>query len=298
MRPLTKSRYKLALDCPTKLFYTKKENEYPINQEGEDFLQALAEGGIQVGELAKYYYPGGYDITEIGYEAPIKRTNELLKQEDVIIYEAAILYNNFFIRVDVLEKKGNQINLIEVKAKSFHGSSDKFLDKKGFVSSNWEEYLEDVAFQKYVTQKAFPNWKVKAFLMLSDKSKKATVNGLNQKFQLFKDNNDRTSVKTVGDVSLEALGEPILTAVSVDDIASRIINDDAYSTKPSIPYEEKLNFFADKYSKDEKIVSEVGLHCFNCEYNTGSTEKKSGFKECWSNFYNWTDEQYNKPKII
>jgi hypothetical protein len=297
MRPLTKSRYKLALDCPTKLYYTNKEDEYPNTKNEDSFLQALAEGGYQVGELAKHYYPGGYDIKERDCNVPLKRTNELLKKENVVIYEAAIQYGNFFIRVDILEKKGDTINLIEVKAKSFSGTTDEFLNKKGFVNSKWSEYLEDVAFQKYVMQKAFPRWKIKAFLMLADKTKTATVDGLNQRFQLVKTKDGRTTVKIAGDVSQQALGNPVLTAVNVDDIANRIINDKAYPDKPSMSYEDKLNLYAEKYSKDEKIISQVGLHCFNCEFQTDDPTKKSGFKECWSHFYNWTDEQYDKPKI-
>ena len=38
---------------------------------------------------------------------------------NVVVFEAAFMFNNLFIRVDILEKKGNEINLIEVKAKSF-----------------------------------------------------------------------------------------------------------------------------------------------------------------------------------
>ena len=86
-RYLTKSRFKLALDCPRKLFYTNKP-EYGNIKEEDDFLQALAEGGYQVGELAKLYYPNGHDITESGYAVPLARTNQLLQQENVIIYEA------------------------------------------------------------------------------------------------------------------------------------------------------------------------------------------------------------------
>jgi len=147
MRPLTKSRFKLALDCPTKLFYTGKA-EYENQEEADGFLEALAEGGYQVGELAKCYYPGGYNITERGYEIPIEKTNKLLKQENVIIYEAAIQFENFFIRVDILEKKGNNIKLIEVKSKSFKGGdSNSFLGRNGNISRGWNIYLQDVAFQ-------------------------------------------------------------------------------------------------------------------------------------------------------
>ena len=54
MRPryLTKSRYKLGLECPTKLYYTGK-SEYANQNIDDTFLLALADGGFQVGELAK-----------------------------------------------------------------------------------------------------------------------------------------------------------------------------------------------------------------------------------------------------
>ncbi len=62
----SKSRFSLALECPTKLFYIG-EKEY-ANQSLEDsFLAALAEGGFQVGELAKQYFPGGHQIDTLDY---------------------------------------------------------------------------------------------------------------------------------------------------------------------------------------------------------------------------------------
>ena len=55
-RYLTKSRFKQALDCPTKLYYTKK-SEYVNNQQTDTFLESLAQGGFQVEELARMNYP-------------------------------------------------------------------------------------------------------------------------------------------------------------------------------------------------------------------------------------------------
>ena len=104
-RYLTKSRFKLAMECPTKLYYTGKK-EY-INQNIDDsFLLALAEGGFQVGELAKHYFAGGYDIETLDYDEALRETNELLLKDNVIIYEAAISYEKFFIRTDILVKEG------------------------------------------------------------------------------------------------------------------------------------------------------------------------------------------------
>ncbi|HAE43652.1 MAG TPA: DUF2779 domain-containing protein, partial [Clostridiales bacterium] len=125
MRYLTKSRFKLALECPTKLYYTGKK-QY-ANQNLEDpFLAALADGGYQVGELAKYYFPGGHDIKSLDYVEALDETNALLEKDQVIIYEAAIRHENLFIRTDILVKQDHHIDIIEVKAKSYNKNKDSF----------------------------------------------------------------------------------------------------------------------------------------------------------------------------
>jgi len=51
-RLLTKSLFKMALECPTKLFYSAPNSGYLDRNKDDDFLQALADGGHQIGELA------------------------------------------------------------------------------------------------------------------------------------------------------------------------------------------------------------------------------------------------------
>jgi hypothetical protein len=88
---LTKSKFTHCLECPTKLYYKNHEDEYATSQDDNDFLQALAEGGIQVGELAKLYYPGGFEIPySRDKTVALDQTDEMLQQDEVIIYEAAI----------------------------------------------------------------------------------------------------------------------------------------------------------------------------------------------------------------
>ena len=60
LRYLTKSRFKLAMECPTKLYYTGKL-EFDNQKKDDSFLAALAEGGMQIGELAKYNTPRKLD---------------------------------------------------------------------------------------------------------------------------------------------------------------------------------------------------------------------------------------------
>jgi len=108
-RYLTKSRFKLAVECPRKLFYTGKR-EYLDKSRDDSFLAALAEGGYQVGELAKLMYPGGVTIEELGHQIALEKTQELLKQDHVVIFEAALAHENLFIRVDILKKQATKSN--------------------------------------------------------------------------------------------------------------------------------------------------------------------------------------------
>ena len=106
------------------------------------------------GELAKYYHPNGFEVLSKRDDEQLNETSELLKKKKVIIYEPAIKFENFFIRVDVLVKDGNNVDLIEVKAKSFISESEFYSDK-GFISSSWRSYLYDIAFQNWVTKNVY-----------------------------------------------------------------------------------------------------------------------------------------------
>jgi hypothetical protein len=301
-RYLSKSRFKLALSCPTKLYYTGKEL-YPDTSSDDSFLEALAEGGYQVGALAKCYYPEGIDIVERGYEESLRQTNELLKRENVVIFEAAFLFENLFIRADIIEKKGNRISLIEVKAKSFGGRDSRdMLSKKGYLDSEWIEYVYDVAFQKFVISKAFPEFQIHAYLMLADKNREATVNGLNQKFQLKSIDDDRTVVEIVDDVFKESLGNEVLIRVNVDDLVEMVYQGTDTSTPRSMSFVEQIRYFADHYERDEKIITSINKDCKSCEFRASAEQenegKISGFKTCWSEQLGWDEGMFNLPRIL
>ncbi|MCU4173924.1 DUF2779 domain-containing protein [Carboxylicivirga sp. N1Y90] len=299
-RYLTKSRFALALACPTKLYYSGKD-QYPDQNTENDFLAALAKGGFQVGALAKCYYPNGHDIDALDYEEAIKRTNDLLQQENVVIFEAAFRVDNLFIRVDVLEKIGNQINLIEVKSKSFSGNSSlDMLNKSGYLDSGWKKYIYDVAFQKHVVTKAEPDWDVKAYLMLADKDTVATVDGLNQKFLLKENSNGRTYVEIVGNPTPEELGEEILVRVNVDDLCQMIYDGTDSKTLPEKSFIDLVKYLADHYSQDKKIITPIHTGCASCEFKTEEETdgKFSGFKECWSHQLHWKHQDFDKPLIF
>ena len=96
-RYLTKSRFKIATECPTKLFYTNKPKEYANLMSDNTFLESLADGGYQVGALAKCLYPDGIEIEGREHNKVIAKTLEHLKKENVVLFEAAIAYNSLRI---------------------------------------------------------------------------------------------------------------------------------------------------------------------------------------------------------
>ena len=78
-RYLTKSRFKLATQCPTKLYYTAKPKLYANSSSEDTFLVMLADGGYQVGELAKTCYADGIEVHELEH-AIAESKNELIRE--------------------------------------------------------------------------------------------------------------------------------------------------------------------------------------------------------------------------
>jgi len=299
---LTKSRFKLALSCETKLYYTGKPNEYPDQKINNDFLENLAEGGFQVGELAKLYHPGGVEVAFGNYDDMIEETNQLLQQDKVIIYEATIKYENLLIRIDVLVKDGNKVDLIEVKAKSIDPQEDDFLGKRtGKITAGWKEYVYDVAFQKLVLSKAFPHFQIRSYLCLADKNSKATVDGLNQNFLLVKQNGRSGAVCKEG-VDRDDLGDEILVSVGVDDILENIYNGSDFSESSSMSFEEWVFILASQYRDDVKLMSLIGKKCKECEFRCSKEDEqkglKSGFKTCWKEQAGFADTDFEKPSVL
>lgn len=303
MRVLSKSRFKLGLECPNKLYYTGKK-DYANKKNENPFLEALAKGGFQVEELARLYYPGGYLLEgeDWDYVKHWNQTKELLKKENVIIYEAAFLVDGLFIRTDILVKKGNIIELIEVKSKSYDPDNENTLvGKKGGLVSTWQPYLFDIAFQKHVIQLCYPEFEIKSFIMMADKSKKASIDGLNQLFRITKLTDNRTGVKVLAK-SKDDLGNPVLGRIEITDIISGI-ETGQHTYGKSLILTDSIKKFKQTYINDIYMNSPTSyLTCNKCEFSTSDEDKeqglKSGFLECFEKHYKWNDKDFEKTSLF
>lgn len=301
MSYLTKSKFTHCLECPTKLYYKNHQDEYATSQDDNDFLQALAEGGIQVGELAKLYYPGGIEIPySRDKTVSIEQTKDLLQQDEVIIYEAAIQHGLTYALVDILVKEGNEIKLIEVKSKSWE-SGESFYKQNGDLYPDWHKYLYDVAFQTWVMRKAYPEFNVRPYLMLIDKEVPTSVDGLHQYFKIEENEEGRSEVRLTENRSDIELGDPIMTTIDVSDEVALIFNGEAREPESELEtkgFDHWIEGLCELIREDEKYPVTIGAKCRNCEHRVKTEKlngKKAGFNECWKEALNWSEEELAKP---
>ncbi|MFX1251425.1 MAG: DUF2779 domain-containing protein [Promethearchaeota archaeon] len=303
---LTKTAFINGRDCPRK-FYYMKDSQYTNKFEDDQQTIALQEAGYVVGELAKLYHPGGHDIKTLDEEDALKQTKELLKKDNVIIFEAAIKYDKFFIRVDVLVKRGKELELNEVKSSSIDSTDYSFTNRKGYLSSNYERILHDIAFQTYIVQKALPDYKIVPNLMLVDISRRATVDGLNELFRIVQDEKGRKEVILTRAVTKVDLGEELLVKMPVMEFIEMIwdgtaIDPDDQTEEDKKPFAERIKEYADYYTSDEKRPVQIGEKCKNCEYRVFDKDMEpgeiNGYKECWKEDLGWTEKMFKKPHVF
>ncbi len=299
---LTKSLFVIGLECPRKLYYHQHPEIYQNESLEDSFLSALAEGGFQVGALAKIYHPEGIDLSEFGPDEAFTKTKDLLKQTKVTIFEATIIYENLLVRIDILEKDGNTIKLLEVKAKSFDSTKDSFFDKRhgNNLIASWHKYLYDVAYQSYVCRKVFPDSTVKPYLYLIDKNSIATVDALNQRFLLVKENG-KTKVKITADTDLGNVGEKILIPIdaskAVSMIESNLFNIKKTNKWDLLPFENKISCLSNGLKNDIKLDPRLDSKCRKCEFRCNAIPPlKSGYNECWNSKV--SEDELNEPFVF
>mgnify|MGYP001341564269 FL=1 len=277
MKYLTKTLFKKGLECPLKLTVNYKSSE-----EKNEFLSALADGGFQAEELSRLHYRPGYLIDDRDYANSLKNTNDLLKKPDSIIYEAAFLHENLFVRTDILVKTDNVIKVIEVKAKSFDSTMNNvFINNSGRIRPEWRLYLFDLAFQKYVVQKSYPEYSIQSYLMLADKSKRASIDGLNQLFQITKNPNSRTGIDVKVE-SIEDIGDPIMEPRNLSGLINDIISKDIHKIH-GLSFKSLVENFTELYTNQKEINWK--------DYNGHVC------RECWMEQFNIGDEDKLRPNI-
>lgn len=168
---LSKSDFKIARTCPTKLYYRKLK--YPTAMDDDPYVEFLADGGYMVEAIAKRLFPEGHEILADSTEARVAATSQALAQQVVTLFGATLRHGQLIAEIDILAKRGNQFRLIEVKAKTVEPRADgssPFRGKRGGITAKWKPYLEDVTFQTFILRSLFPEEEVIPGLCVVDKT--------------------------------------------------------------------------------------------------------------------------------
>lgn len=132
---LSKSSFVRSVQCQKSLYLYK--NFYDQRDKVSFSQQAVFNRGTSVGLLARKLFPGGIDVTPksiFKYEESAKLTQLLIAEGKEIIYEAAFIYDEVLVAVDILVKENGKWKALEVKSSA----------------SISDTYVLDASLQNYV----------------------------------------------------------------------------------------------------------------------------------------------------
>jgi hypothetical protein len=156
--PITKSQFKLGLDCIQKLRHAR--NNLPQVSQDDDMLRLLSEGGAAVEALVLAVEPGqtignfGEEALQLSMAAIRDAFAAARAGTTTPLYEVTIAHDGFLARIDLLRISPEGVHLVEIKAKTTSLANGALpeadvIAKSGAVriKADWLPYIQDVAFQ-------------------------------------------------------------------------------------------------------------------------------------------------------
>lgn len=284
VRTLSKSDFKAARTCEAKLYF--RENHYPDKHQSDPYLKLLQRGGYMVEALAKAKYPDAIQLTYgRDVQADFARTMQELRKDNVTLFEATLLFGRQLARVDILEKRGAALRLIEVKSSFFDGpkhaeqlANGKHgifrTDRKPHgIRADWLDYFEDVAFQTILLEKVLSGVTIEPWLALLDESKRALVNDIPTLFELVQTGERLHTARYIGTREQYAA----LDLISEVQVAAEVAMIRAEIEQAAARFEARLDAPLDEHLNE----LERGSKCISCEFRNDPPADQDGFVDCW-----------------
>ena len=287
---LSKSDFKVASSCCKKLVY--KKASFETRNDGNEYLENLAQGGHIISKYAQLTYPDGVEVKGESLNEVIQKTTELIEgNKDITLFEATFLSNGKVVRTDILEKKDKRLNIIEVKSKSHDSDDDDVYKGK----KNFEEYIEDVAFQTMILKEVYPDYEIHSFLLMPDKAKRTDIEGLAGWFSVNKLVDENFEIDELPARNIVQFKKPLVEFVYENDpdrikYISELQKDSILSL---VEVDNEVNAVIDTIRNRAELFIDIlqngvepehfaiNKNCKVCEFNLGKEEKNNGYRDCW-----------------
>ena len=315
--PITKTQFKLGLDCLLKLRHARpfggRAKAYPQSASQNDMLRLLAEGGGAVEALWRQREPGV--VGPVGREEAATASMEAIRSaveqsratgKMVPLYEITIMHGDFLARIDLLRVSEAKLQIIEMKAKSVVSADaadedNEILGTKRTgdnrtILKPWIPYLQDLAFQKVLLSQWLAargneiglrtDTPIEPGMILVNKSGSAknddTLGNFKTDYSIDKHGHPRANVSYVGAGCPNT--ELLVEMTGMPAIITRI-EEDARADDPAFTgkgISECMEMMANVIRKGlwPDAASRLTSSCKKCEFRT-SDSAPNGFDECW-----------------
>ena len=311
-RLLSKSNFVRGYDCPVRVKYAVARKA--STKQDDEFLRLLAEGGFQFEKLVRHAWPGEEVRGDIkdplgAHGKTIDAIRSLLAAGGGVLHEATLVHGGRAARVDMLRVLPNAVELCEIKAKSFKGTSDvkdagrvitspesNLVGMRG-IRSTWLRYLADVAFQTVVAEEALfaaglGMLTVRPRLILANSNipcgRYDTFANLRIDASSAIKNGRMTSEDVAWVVEPPAhFRSPLIAEVDVTAEVGLLRTGSAKSRSAAWHGKTIVQMIEDATAiatgaHAPDVEPELGFKCRDCEFNApGEDAQPSGFEQCW-----------------
>ena len=286
---LSKSDFKIASTCSKKLVY--KKASFETMNDANEYMEMLAQGGHIVAKYAQLTFTDAVEVKGESLDVAIAETKKLIQEnENITLFEATFSSNGKIVRTDILEKKKNVLNIIEVKSKSHDSDDDAYNAKRKLA-----EYIEDVAYQTLVLKEAYPGFQVHSFLLLPDKAKRTNIEGLAGWFKVNTMIEEKFEMEELPAQNVIRFKKPLVEfKYETDPDRKKYIELlQADNLLTVVPLDEEVNAMMQVIQNRSDLFLDIlqngikpehfslNKNCKGCEFNLGKEKSKNGYRECW-----------------
>jgi len=299
--PITKTQFKLGLDCIQKLRHDRAG--LPRSTEGNEMLRLLSEGGAAIEALQRAIEPGillgnaergdaaAESVRHVA--AAVRSVRDGSPRQS--LYEVTIELDGFLARIDLLRVLPDRLELVEIKPKI--APKDGLRERQGGIRSQWIPYLQDIGFQhqllrQWVTQHheslGIPaGTPIVARLLLVDSAGAAT------RLDVLDRSNFRSTYRNGGTgvrATVEYVGSPVPTTSSLlreipldDELAAiQVSAESSVACFKDMGIAKCMSVMRDivDTSRWPEPSHSLGAACRGCEFR-GQVTERSGFARCW-----------------